>query len=86
MFEHFYKPAKSSLNCCYCYSPLYSVLGLFTTTRLEVKNHYSQGTAQVRKQGGRFYCYCYCYCYYCGNDPGAEGGGKLRIFHGGRVH
>ena len=84
MFEHFYKPAKSSLNCCYYYSPLYSVLGLFTTTQLEVKNHYSQGTAQVRKQGGRFYCYCYC--YYCGNDPGAEGGGKLRIFHGGRVH
>ena len=51
MFEHFYKPAKSSLNCCYCYSPLYSVLGLFTTTRLEVKKHYSQGPARERGRG-----------------------------------
>ena len=34
------------VNCCYCYSLLNSVLGLFTTTWLEVKRHYSQGTAR----------------------------------------
>ena len=54
MFEHFYKPAKSSLNCCYCYSPLHSVLGLFTTTRLKVKKHYLQGPDRTWPDGHKW--------------------------------